>query len=64
MNNRALTIFNNVLSAMQDADEIEGVEGNDYISLMVDIAMEADRRMNNCIDNMAFEHEALTNGER
>lgn len=58
---KADQIFKNVLEAMQDADEIEGVEGDDYISLMVGIAIEADRRMNNCIDNMAFEHEAKTN---
>ena len=61
MNNRALAIYKSVLEAMQDADEIEGVEGDDYIDLMVGIAMEADRRMNNCIDNMALENEAKTN---
>jgi hypothetical protein len=61
MNNRALAIYKSVLEAMQDADEIEGVEGDDYINLMVGIAMEADRRMNTCIDNMALENEAKTN---
>ena len=29
MNNRALAIYKSVLEAMQDADEIEGVEGDD-----------------------------------
>ena len=35
MNKRAFQIYTNVINAMQDADEIEGVEGNEYLELMV-----------------------------
>jgi len=46
---------------MQDADEIEGVEGDDYLKLMTAIAEESMRRFDNCIDNWASDQEAKTN---
>lgn len=50
---RANDIFKNVLNAMQDADEIEGVEDpKEYLDLMQKIRHEAVKRFNNCIDNM------------
>jgi hypothetical protein len=61
MNNRALAIYKNVLEAMQDADEIEGIEGDDYLKLMTAIAEECMRRFDNCVDNMASDQEAETN---
>jgi len=61
MNNRALAIYKSVLEAMQDADEIEGVEGDDYLKLMTAIAEECYRRFDNCIDNWASNKEAETN---
>jgi len=53
MNRRALNIYNNVLKAMQDVDEIGGVEGDEYLDLMEAIRHEAVKRFNNCVDNMA-----------
>lgn len=50
--NRANQIYKNVLDAMQMADEIEGVEGQDYLDLMEAIRYEAVKRYNNCADNM------------
>jgi len=61
MNNRALAIYKSVLEAMQDADEIEGIEGDDYIKLMTAIADETMKRFDNCIDTMASNQEANTN---
>ena len=61
MNNRALAIYKNVLEAMQDADEIEGVEGDDYLHLMEAIRHASVKRFNNCIDTMASNKEAETN---
>ena len=61
MNNRALAIYKSVLEAMQDADEIEGVEGDDYLRLMTAIAEESMKRFDNCIDTMASNKEAETN---
>jgi hypothetical protein len=61
MNNRALAIYKSVLEAMQDADEIEGVEGDDYLKLMTAIAEESMKRFDNCIDTMASNKEAKTN---
>jgi hypothetical protein len=53
MMSRANEIYKNVLNAMQDADEIEGVEdANEYLKLMDDIRHEATKRFNNCADNM------------
>ena len=46
--NRAEQIYKNVLNAMQDADEIGGVEGADYMNLMDKIIQEAQKRKNNC----------------
>jgi hypothetical protein len=42
---RAKQIFKNVLDAMQDAEEIDGVEGMDYIELMASISAEARTRI-------------------
>ena len=50
---RANQIYKNVLNAMQDADEIEGIEHpQEYLKLMDDIRHEAVKRFNNCADNM------------
>ena len=49
---RANEIYNNVLNAMQDAEEIEGVDDDHYVFLMSSIAIEATKRMNNCISKM------------
>jgi len=49
---RANDIFNNVLLAMQDAEEIEGVEGVAYLDLMAAIRHESQKRFDNCADNM------------
>jgi hypothetical protein len=51
MNNRALAIYKSVLNAMQDADEIEGVEGDEYLKLMLAIRDEAMKRFHNCVDH-------------
>ena len=61
MNNRALAIYKSVLEAMQDADEIEGVEGDDYLKLMIAIRDEAMKRFDNCIDNWVLDKEANIN---
>jgi hypothetical protein len=50
-------IFQNVLDAMQEAEEIEGVEGQDYLDLMEAIRREAVERYNNCADYMAWTAE-------
>lgn len=63
MNKRAFQIYTNVMNAMQDADEIEGVEGNEYLELMVAIRDVAMHRFHNCIDNLALDHEAKTNSQ-
>ena len=50
---RAEQIYRNVLDAMQEADEIEGVEDpQEYLTLMDNIRHEAVKRFNNCADNM------------
>lgn len=55
---RANQIFKNVLEAMQEADEIEGVEdANEYLTLMDNIRHEAVKRYNNCADHMAWTAE-------
>ena len=61
MNNRALAIYKSVLEAMQNADEIEGVESDDYLKLMIAIRDEAMKRFDNCIDNWALDKEANIN---
>lgn len=49
--NRAEQIFNNVLKAMQDAEELDGVvDVGDYLELMDKIRHEAVKRFNNCVD--------------
>ena len=63
MNNRALAIYKNVLEAMQDADEIEGVEGDNYLQLMIAIRDEAMKRFDNCVDTWALDQEANTNSQ-
>jgi hypothetical protein len=51
-------IFKNVLEAMQEADEIGGVEDpNDYLTLMEAIRHEAVQRYNNCADHVAWTAE-------
>ena len=50
---RANQIYKNVLDAMQEAEEIEGVENTDeYLKLMLEIRHEAQKRFNNCVDSM------------
>jgi hypothetical protein len=49
---RAEQIYRNVLDAMQDADEIEGVEDPDeYQALMAKIAMSAIKRLRSSQEN-------------
>jgi hypothetical protein len=61
MNSRAFEIYENVINALQDADEIEGLEGEDYLNLMEAIRHASVERFNNCIDTMASNQEANTN---
>ena len=61
MNSRAFEIYENVINALQDADEIEGLEGEDYLNLMEAIRHASVKRFNNCIDAMASNKEAETN---
>jgi hypothetical protein len=63
MNYGARVIYNQVLSAMQDAEEIGGVEGDEYLKLMSAIRDEAMKRFDNCIENWALNQEALTNSD-
>ena len=57
---RAKQIYQSVLNEMQEAEEIEGVEGQDYINLMASIAQEASKRIENF---MLWHNEQLRNGE-
>jgi hypothetical protein len=57
MNKRAFQIYENVINALQDADEIEGLEGKDYLNLMEAIRFAVVKRYNNCADNMEVEEE-------
>ena len=52
MNKRAFQIYENVINALQDADDIEGLEGEDYLNLMEAIRFAVVKRYNNCADNM------------
>ena len=61
MNYGARVIYNQVLSAMQDAEEIGGVEGDEYLELMLAIKQEAIKRFDNCVDTWALNQEANTN---
>ncbi len=45
-------IFKNVLDAMQDAEELGGPEGQDYIDFMEAIIAEARRRIEACRTNV------------
>ena len=56
---RARQIYEGVLNEMQEAEEIEGVEGQDYINLMASIAQEASKRIENF---MLWHNEQLRNG--
>ena len=47
MNGRAQEIFDNVIEAMQDAEEIWGPGDDGYIPLMAAIANEANERIQN-----------------
>ena len=47
LSNRAKQIYGNVEDAMQDAEEIEGVSGEDYLNLMQEIIDEATKRYHN-----------------
>jgi hypothetical protein len=50
---RAKEIYKNVLEAMQEAEELGGVEDpQEYLTLMDDIRHEAVKRFMNCADNM------------
>jgi hypothetical protein len=44
------SVFDNVVAAMQDAEEMGGPEGGEYITLMLRIAAEAQRRATNCAE--------------
>jgi hypothetical protein len=57
----AQIIYNQVITAMQDAEEIGGVEGDEYLNLMLAIRDEAMKRFDNCIDNWALDKEANIN---
>ena len=53
---KANEIYKNVLNAMQDADEIEGVEDpQEYLNLMEAIRYEVVKRYNNCADHINWE---------
>lgn len=52
---RAGEIYKNVLNAMQDAEEIEGVEGFEYLKLMSAIQYEAKKRFENYADMLDME---------
>jgi len=47
LSDRAKQIYGNVEDAMQDAEEIEGVSGQDYLNLMQEIIDEAKKRYHN-----------------
>ena len=57
MNKRAFQIYENVINALQDADEIEGLEGEDYLNLMEAIRFAVVKRYNNCADHIAWTAE-------
>jgi len=47
LSDRAKQIYGNVEDAMQDAEEMEGVSGVDYVRLMEEIMDEASKRKSN-----------------
>ena len=55
MMSKANEIYKNVLEAMQEAEEIEGVEGVAYLDLMAAIRHESQKRFDNYADNMDME---------
>lgn len=58
MMSKANQIYKNVLDAMQEADEIEGVEDpQEYLNLMEAIRYEVVKRYNNCADHIAWTAE-------
>ena len=57
----AQIIYNQVITAMQDAEEIGGVEGDEYLNLMLAIRDEAMKRFDNCVDHWALDQEANAN---
>ena len=53
---KANQIYKNVIEAMQEADEIEGVEDpQEYLNLMEAIRYEVVKRFNNCVDHIDWE---------
>ena len=52
---RSEQIYNNILLAMQDAEEIEGVGDVAYLDLMAAIRHESQKRFDNYADNMDME---------
>jgi hypothetical protein len=56
MMSKANQIYKNVIEAMQEADEIEGVEDpQEYLNLMEAIRYEVVKRYNNCADHINWE---------
>ena len=50
---KAGQIYKNVLNAMQEAEEIEGIENPfEYLKLMSAIKLEAKKRFNNCAERL------------
>jgi len=47
LSDRAKQIYGNVEDAMQDAEELGGVSGEDYLNLMQEIIDEASKRKSN-----------------
>ena len=64
MMSKANQIYKNVIEAMQEADEIEGVDDSqEYLNLMEAIRYEAVKRYNNCADHMAWTAERFEPAE-
>tara|TARA_R110002126_G_scaffold69623_1_gene175584 strand:- start:535 stop:711 length:177 start_codon:yes stop_codon:yes gene_type:complete len=56
---KAGQIYKNVLNAMQEAEEIEGIENPfEYLKLMSAIKLEVKKRFNNCAERL--DKEILT----
>ena len=49
---RGFEIYKKVLDAMQEAEEIDGVEGVKYLRLMLEIQDEVQKRFNNGVLRM------------
>jgi hypothetical protein len=49
---RGYEIYKKVLDAMQEAEEIDGVEGIKYLRLMLEIQDQVQKRFNNCVLRM------------